>query len=393
MRKWRVVAWSGVALLAGAGIAWLAWPAPVRVEVAEAARGPLRVTVEGPGKVRVRDRFVVAAPVAGHLGRPTLRAGDEVREGEVVATIYPATPSPLDERTREELAARLSAARAGEAEARAALDRAGHAAVLAGKERERARALAVAGSITQRDLDAAEAAADESAHAVDMATAALRRAEREARATAALLAAPRGHGSAGLRVRSPAGGRVLRVVQESEGPVAAGAPIVEVGDPASVELRVDLLTTDAVRVGPGAPVELVGWGGDGALPGVVRLVEPSGFTKVSALGVEEQRVYVVVDPAAPGAWGRLSDGYAADGRIVVARREDALRVPAGALFREGGGWAVFAVEDGRARLRRVRVGDAADGALEVVEGLAPGAVVVVHPGDAVSDGARVRPVR
>jgi HlyD family secretion protein len=172
--------------------------------------------------------------------------------------------------------------------------------------------------------------------------------------------------------------------------VSAGTPILEVGDPGSVELRVDLLTGEAVRVRPGNPVELVNWGGDGTLRGVVRLVEPSAFTKVSALGVEEQRVYVLVDPSGPGAWAPLSDGYAADGRILVAERADATRVPAGALFRADDGWAVFVLEGGRARLRRIHVGDASDGAYEVTDGLGPGEVVLVHPGDKVREGVRVR---
>jgi HlyD family secretion protein len=261
------------------------------------------------------------------------------------------------------------------------------------RERARARSLAVGGSLPARDLDAAEAAADEAAHALEMAGAVVRRAEREAEATRALLEARGGPGAAGVVVRAPAAGRVLRVLQESEGPVAAGTPLLEIGDPARMELRVDLLTSEAVRVRPGAPVELLHWGGAGALHGRVRLVEPSAFTKVSALGVEEQRVYVIVDPVEAAEWAALADGFAADGRIAVADRADAVTAPLGALFRAEGGWAVYAVDGGRARLRRVRVGDASGTSMEILEGLAPGERVVVHPGDRVADGRRVREAR
>jgi HlyD family secretion protein len=217
------------------------------------------------------------------------------------------------------------------------------------------------------------------------------RARRETLATQASLVARVSPGGRGVEVRAPADGRVLRVLQESEGPVASGTPLLEVGDPERIELRLDLLTSEAVRVRTGAAVDLVNWGGDRVLPGRVRAVEPSAFTKISALGVEEQRVYVLVDPAAPGAWSPLSDGYAADGRVVAAEKADALCIPSGALFRQEGNWAVFVVEDGRARLRRVRIGDASGTSVEVLEGLEAGAPVVVHPGDKVRDGVRVRP--
>jgi HlyD family secretion protein len=389
--KVRTILWACGAAVVVAGGAWAAWPGPLTVDVSTAARGPLRATVEGPGRARVRDRYVVAAPVPGHLMRMTVRAGDAVHAGDVVAAVRPATPAPIDERTRGELEARLQASRAAENEAVAALERARHASAQAERERVRARSLAEAGSVTARDLDAAESAADQAAHGVEMAGAAVQRARRETQATQASLVARVRPGGRGVEVRAPADGRVLRVLQESEGPVASGTPLLEVGDPERIELRLDLLTIEAVRVRTGAAVDLVNWGGDRVLPGRVRAVEPSAFTKISALGVEEQRVYVLVDPAAPGAWSPLSDGYAADGRVVVAEKADALRIPSGALFRQEGNWAVFVVEDGRARLRKVRIGDASGTSVEVLEGLEAGAPVVVHPGDKVRDGARVRP--
>ena len=389
--KVRTILWACGAAVVVAGGTWAAWPGPLPVDVSTAARGPLRVTVEGPGRARVRDRYVVASPVPGHLMRMTVRAGDGVHAGDVVAAVRPATPAPIDERMRGELEARLLASRAAEDEAVAALERARHASAQAERERVRARSLAEAGSVTARDLDAAESTADQAAHGVEMAGAALQRARRETQATQASLAARAGPGGRGVEVRAPADGRVLRVLQESEGPVASGTPLLEVGNPEWIELRLDLLTSEAVRVRTGAAVDLVNWGGDRVLPGRVRAVEPSAFTKISALGVEEQRVYVLVDPAAPGAWSPLSDGYAADGRVVVAEKADALRIPSGALFRQEGNWAVFVVEDGKARLRKVRIGDASGTSVEVLEGLEAGAPVVVHPGDKVRDGARVRP--
>ena len=391
--KARTVLYTAAAALGLAGVAWVLWPAPLAVDAAPVERGPLRVTVEGPGRTRVRDRYVVAASVPGHLARMASRAGDAVRSGEVVAVVQPATPAPIDDRTRRELQARLEGARAAEAEARAAEERARHAAGQTERERTRARSLAAAGSMTTRDLDAAESAAEESVHALEMAEAALQRARRETQATGAMLETRAGPSGRGVAVRSPASGQVLRVLMESEGPVVAGAPLLEIGDPDRMELRIDLLTSEAVRVRPGAQVDLVNWGGDRVLPGRVRVVEPSAFTKVSALGVEEQRVNVLVDPAEPGAWSPLSDGYAADGRIVVAERSDALLVPAGALFRHEGGWAVYVLEAGRARIRKVRVGDASGSAFEVFEGLAPAETVLVFPGDKVRDGRRVRAVR
>jgi HlyD family secretion protein len=366
---------AAVGALVVAAIAWALWPAPLDVEVATVTEGPLRVTVEGPGRTRVRDRFVVAAPAPGHLGRIVLEAGDPVAAGQVVAVIRSAMPVPIDDRSRRELQARLEGAGAAEAEARAALERARDAADLARREQVRARTPAG------------------SAHAVEMAESALRRVQRERDAIRAQLDPKARPGGSPVPVTSPAAGRILRVLQESEGPVAAGTPLLEIGDPSCLELRVDLLTTEAVRVRPGARVEIVHWGGEGALAGSVRQVEPSAFTKVSALGIEEQRVYVLVDPVAGPGWAPLGDGFAADARIVVSERGDALQVPVGALFRSDGAWAIFVVEEGRTRLRKVQVGESSGDATEVIQGLAAGALVVLHPGDRIEDGKRVRPAR
>jgi HlyD family secretion protein len=385
-RRRLALAAAAAALLAAAALALR--PSPVAVETVAAARGPLRVTVEGPGRTRVRERFVVAAPVPGHLRRITVSAGDSVRAGEVVARVSASTPAPLDARTRAELRGRLAAARAAEVQARRALDRAQHAAALARTGLERARALAHGGSMAARELDEAEAQAAERGHELEMAEAATRQMRAEAEAAAAALAAGDGPGTAEIEVRAPCGGRVLRVLQESESPVAAGAPLLELGDPSRLEVRVDLLSSDAVRVHPRAAVEVTHWGGEGALRGAVRRVEPSAFTKVSALGVEEQRVYVLVDPQGEG-WQALGDGFAVDAAVVVSDLADVTQVPASALFRRGADWATFVVEGGRARLRGVRTGAASSDAVQIVSGLAPGERVVVHPSDALAEGVRV----
>jgi HlyD family secretion protein len=388
------------AAAAAAGlVAWLR-PAPVPVETALVVRGPIREVVEGTGRSRVRDRYLVAAPVSGHLGRLTVVEGERVVAGQPLAAIAPAASGPLDARTRAELAARLEAARAGEAEARAAVARAEVAAEVAAAEHRRVEALAAGGSVAQRDLELAGFTLRERTEEQRMAAHAVRRAAGEVAAARAMLAGAEAAGR-GERVvlRAPVAGLVLRLHRESEGPVAAGAPIVEVGDPAALEVELDLLTTQAVRVRSGAAVALVGWGGAGALAGRVRRVDPSAFTKVSALGVEEQRVHVVVDPVpGPEAWnapaagaGGLGDGYAVEAEVVVAERAEALKAPAGALFRSGERWATFVVEGGRARLRRLEVAERNAAEVAVAEGLQAGDRVVLHPTDKVSDGARVAP--
>ncbi len=391
MRARTAVALAALAVTAAAAAAWLR-PAPQPVETGAVIRGPIREVVEGTGRARVRDRFEVAAPVSGHLLRPAVDEGVRVEAGQPLGAIAPAAPGPLDARARAELAARLEAARAGEAEARAGLARAALADEEAAAALARAEALAAGGSLAGRELELAGFARRARAEERVMAGHAVRRAAGEVAAARAMLAGAEA-GGRGERVvlRSPAAGRVLRVHRESEGPVAAGAPLFEVGDPAALEVELDLLTAQAVRVRPGAAVALVGWGGEGALAGRVRRVDPSAFTKVSALGVEEQRVHVVVDPApGPEAWGALGDGWAVEAEVVVAERPEAVKAPAGALFRVGDRWAVFAVEGGRARLREVEIGERSAAEVAILRGLSPGERLVLHPTDKVGDGVKVR---
>jgi HlyD family secretion protein len=380
------------AIVGGATLAFL--PQPVPVETAQVGRGPLRVTVDGVGRTRVRDRYVVAAPTGGHLGRIALRAGDEVAAGQELAWIAPPASPLLDARTRAQLEAQIATAEAAEAQARAAIEQAELTKSQAYRERERARALVATQTLTQRELDAAEFELRAQARAVEAAELGAETAGRQvaaARATLAGFADGTPETAARIGVRSPAHGLVLRVYMENEGPVEAGTPLLEIGDPAGLELVVDLLTADAVRVAPGTRVEIDQWGGSGLLAGIVTRVEPSAFTKVSALGIEEQRVNAVVEPAPDGSgWPALRDGWRAEVRIVIWESGDALCVPSGALFREGEQWAAFVVEDGIARLRTTGVGHRGTSDMEVVSGLREGELVVLHPSDKLADGAEVK---
>jgi HlyD family secretion protein len=384
----RLITLGSIAALAAAA-AWLARRAPA-VETRPAVRGPIAEWVEGTGKARVRERHVVAAPAAGALERIEVHAGDRVRAGAAVAHVRPMTPAPLDARTRAATEARLAAARAAELEADAGLRRARVAEADAARVLSRSRALVRGSALSERDLEAAESAALAAGEQVLAARGAVERARAERRAVETLLAAPRTLAAGSLPVVSPVEGVVLRVRREDPGPIEAGTPILEVGDPGALEVALELLTEQAARVRPGAPVEVGGWGGD-PVAGVVRRIEPSAFTKVSALGVEEQRVLVLVDPAGEGApWAALGDGWRVEGRVVVAQRGDAVKVPASAAFRSERGWQAFVVEGGRARLRDVRIGATGADEVEIVSGIAGGERVILRPTSALGDGVRVR---
>jgi len=321
--------------------------------------------------------------------------GDAAPLGATLATLDPLRPAALDQRSRAEVEARVAAARAEltrrEADARQAVAEAELAAV----EFARREGLVDRGLVSRSQFDEARSRMRATEAARRAATAAIEVARYELEAAnAALRYTSSGEATKPLEtvpLRSPVEGRVLAVRQESAGVVAAGQPLLEVGDPAELEVEVEVLSRDAVRIAPGGRVLLERWGGEDALEGVVRTVEPTGFTKVSALGVEEQRVRVIADLASPTeAWRRLGDGYRVEAVFVVWERENALTVPTSALFRRNDGWAVFAVEGGRAREREVTVGPGSGLLTEVVAGLDEGDTVVVHPGDAVSDGVRVR---
>lgn len=401
MTRWRRRAATGAGLALAGVLVWLVFrPAPVRVEIGRVERGRLVVTVDEEGETRVHDRFVVAAPIAGRVARLTLEPGDAVPQGGVVARMHPV---PLDPRTRAEAAARLEAAQAAVREATAQVENARAALEQAQRSAARARQLGRSGTIGREEQEMAELDETLRGKELEASQFAERAAAYNLEAARAALMAPGGDGNQALvaacesgepgciELRSPVAGRVLRVPEKSERVVTAGAPLLEIGDPAALEIVVDLLSTDAVKVHPGAAMLIEEWGGAAPLAARVRRVEPSGFTKLSALGVEEQRVNVIGDFT--GDSGGLGDGYRVEARIVVAEADDALLVPSSALFRRQDAWHVFAVVGGRAALRRVEIGRATPQRTELLGGLAAGDAVVLHPGDQVADGVRIAATR
>jgi HlyD family secretion protein len=368
----------------------------VPVDLAEVKRGPLTVTVEEEGKTRVRERYLVSAPVAGYVRRIGVKAGDAVAAGQVIAVIEPARSVALDPRTRAQAQAQVSAAQAALAAAQENARAAAAGAQLAQQERVRAESLRQSNFISAQVLDsartaetrarAAEAAAQ---HAVRVARFDLETARAAVASTARLQA---GGAAERVQVRAPVAAHVLKLLHESEGAVAAGQPLLEIGDPASLEVEVEVLSTHAVKIAPGSKVILDRWGGAQPVAGTVRVVEPSGFTKISALGVEEQRVRVIVDFSSPReAWARLGDGYRVEARFVLWEGQDVLQLPTSALFRQGEGWAAFVLDGRRVRLTPVEIGQRAGLASQVVSGLKAGDRVVAHPDETIEDGVRVKP--
>ncbi|MFO1272789.1 MAG: efflux RND transporter periplasmic adaptor subunit [Rubrivivax sp.] len=381
------------ALLLAALLAWAFAPRPQPVEVATATVGPFETTVDEDARTRLLDRYVVSAPLAGRLQRIALREGDAVEEGSVVATLMPLLSPMLDERTLREQQARVGAA---EASARRAITRIEAAKVgleQARVELARTEQLAQQGFVAPTKIDADRLAAQAAQKELDTAVENDHVARHELEQARAALGAVRGGSGAAFVLRSPVKGRVLKVHQTSETTVALGAPLVEVGDTAKMEVLAELLTTDALAARPGSAVRIERWGGPGVLQGRVRRVEPAAFTKVSALGVEEQRVNVLIAITSPAAeWAALGDGYRVGVRIVTRREEKALQVPVSAVFpRPGGeGHAVFVVDGGRARLRPVTVEARNGHEAWLRDGLAAGATVIVYPPANVADGVRVR---
>jgi HlyD family secretion protein len=394
----RRVAWAagGVAVVAALAIALR--PAPVLVDVAVAVRGPLRVTVDEDGRTRIKERYVIAAPVFGRVQRTSLKAGDKVEAGKtVVAVIDPVDPSLLDARERATAQARLRAAEEAVKASQARQEKARAILALETNNLTRARQIGPTRGMSQEEVDRVEHAERIAREEVRAAQFAVRIAEYEAEQARIVLARYGPVVSAEAEthrfdVRSPIDGKVLKVHQESEAVIPAGTRLVEVGNPLDLEVEIDVLSRDAVRIAPGAKAELDHWGGDALLRARVRLVEPAGFLKVSALGIEEQRVYVIadlVDP--PAARPRLGDGYRVEARIVVWEAADVLKVPAGAVFPHSDGHAVYAVIRGRAVLTPVRVGHSDGRETEVLDGLTADDVVIVHAGDRVVPGAAVKP--
>jgi HlyD family secretion protein len=359
---------------------------PVPVEVAEVRRDTMTVQVGDEGRTRARDRFVIAAPVAGRLSRSRVEEGAEVSAGDVLATL---SPPPADPRARSEARAAVEAAQARLERARAAETEGESAYEQALREFERRRSLLEQGALTREAVERYESASRTARLTLESARAEVRSAEADLAAARARLidADPEASPGRTVAVRAPVRGAVLRVLEESERVVPAGTPLFEIADPGGLEVVVDLLTEEAVRVSLGDPVILTGWGGDEALDGTVRLVEPEAFTEISALGVKEQRVNVIVDLArAPES---LGSGYKVDAAITVWREADVLTVPTSALFQGSGGWRVFVVEAGRARLREVQVGRRGAQRAQVLSGLEGGELVITFPSNLVSQGVRV----
>jgi HlyD family secretion protein len=397
MKTRNKIALAAAALVAAGLGAWALRPQPVVVEIAEATRGTFEQAVSDDGKTRVRERYTVSAPLAGRVERIRLKAGDAVKAGQAVAVLRPSAPAFLDARAARELEARVGAAEAQQARARAEVARVSAQRDQARADLERQGRLAREGFVSatareqaelalrtaERTLEAAKFAEDAAGHDVQQARAALvrYRAESGARVPSATA----------WEVTAPVAGRVLKVVQESEGPVALGAPLLEIADSRSLEAVVDVLSQESVGIRPGMPARIDLGPGVPPLAARVRLVEPAAFTKISALGVEEQRVNVVLDFAEPlDRVQTLGDGFRVEASIVTHRVEDAVKTPVGALFRDGGGWAVFAVEGTRAVKRPVKAPRRNGVEAQIEAGLSAGEQVVVYPPDTLRDGARIR---
>ncbi len=388
---WTVV----VVVLVGAGV-YAFMPQPVPVDLGAVARGALSVTVDDEGRTRVKEIYVVSAPTSGRVLRIERHVGDEVVAGEtVLATVEPSEPAFLDLRSRRQAESTVTAAAAAKAWADAEVARADAELDFARADQERAKTLAARDTISQRALERAELGVKTRRAALATAEAALRVKTFELETARASLINPgdletlAAAGGCCVEVRAPVSGRVLRLLHESESVIAAGAPLLEIGDPEDLEIVIDLLSTDAVKIAVGAEVVIEDWGG-GPLAGRVRRVEPYGFTKLSALGIEEQRVNVIVDLTdPPERWRALGHGYRVEARILIWHADDVLKLPVSALFREGETWAVFVLRDGRARLNPVVLGQRNSFEAEILDGLDEGARVVLHPSDRVEDGVRI----
>jgi HlyD family secretion protein len=366
-------------------------PQPVEVDVGIASRAPLRVTIEQEGRTRVVDRYLITAPVAGYARRIELDVGNAVERGATLAELEPMRAEVLDVRRRAEAKAHVAAA---EATVRAAEQRSSAAASnasLAQRELQRVRAQRLTGYVSASTEERAANEAERSAAELRSAQFGVATARHELEAARTSLKYAAGGSSAEpIAIRAPVAGRVLKIPRKSEGTVSTGQPLLEIGDPRALEVEVDVLSADAVRIPPHARVIFERWGGEAPLEGAVRVIEPAGFTKVSALGVEEQRVWVIVALTSPAAqWQRLGDGYRVEASFVLWEANDVLQIPASALFRDGDRWAVFVVEEGKAIKRHVKIGQRNGLSAQVVSGINAGEQLIVHPDDRVREGRRV----
>ena len=368
-------------------VAYVFRPKPVEVETAAVVKGPLQVTIDEDGETRAHDRFTLAAPIAGHLSRIQVHEGDQVGSETVVASI---SPLPLDAREIAEIHARIQSAEARKREADELLARAETDQAQTLRDLERARLLFREKIIPQQELEQAESKQASSAKEVSAAKYRVRSAAAEVdREKAGLVSLEAQQNQSGkiIAIRPPSRCRILRILEKSERVVPFGTPLVILSNPAKIEVVVDLLSTDAVKVKPGAPVIIENWGGPAPLRARVRLVEPYGFTKVSALGIEEQRVNVIADFVDPPQG--LGDGYRVDARVVLWQSSSVVKVPSSALFRSGQAWNVFAIENGRAHIVPVEIDHRNASEAEITGGLKEGALVILHPANDLKDNARV----
>lgn len=371
-------------------------PKAVEVDLAAVVRDRLQVTIEEEGRTRLKDRFVITAPVAGYMERIRAKVGDKVAKGQTVVTLEPLRSPVLDPRSRAEAEAAVKAAEAALNAAREKESAAGADAAYLEKRLERMKSLYSKGSIAKDQYDQTEAEAKKvraihlsAGSAVDIARADLERAK-----TALLnFSAARGiiPGRHKVHVASPVAGSIFRIHRESEGTVNVGEPLLDVGDVRNLEVRTEVLSSDAVKINPGTPVFFKRWGGEGTLAGTVRVVEPAGFTKISSLGVEEQRVLIIADITSPAdTWRSLGDAYRLEAHFIIWEGKNVLQVPTSALFRSGDAWAVFVEENGKARMRLIKIGERNGLAAEIISGLKENERVVTHPGDTIRDGSKIR---
>jgi HlyD family secretion protein len=381
---------AGLAALGGLVFAWL--PDPLPVDLVQVRRGTIRVTVDEDGRTRVKDRYVVSAPLLATSARIELHPGDPIAERQLLARLMPLEPALLDSRTQAQAERRVASAVAGRKQAESAVLRARSVLDYATSEIERQRELSRQGATAERALETAELQERTAREELASSEFALRVAGYEVEM--ARLNLERQSGGPGtqdnIELASPVSGQILRVIQESAGVVQPGTPLMELGDVKALEIVADVLTSDAVHIKPTARAWIDRWGGDAALSAHVRSIEPSAFTRVSALGVEEQRVNVILDLDEPYAkWSALGDGYRVEVRILTWQADNALVVPESAIFRRNERWATFAVRNGRAEIVFLEVGHRNGELAEVLGGLSDGMEVIVHPSDRVAPGVKV----
>lgn len=396
MKSQRRIILYGIAAVIILVIGYGFMPKPILVETAEAQRGHMRVTIEEEGKTRVINRFIVSAPVAGFSLRIGLDIGDSVSKGDRITELEPLRSNVLDPRSRAEAKARAAAAEASLLAAKENARSAKANADFANKEGERVRQLFKDSLVTQEKLDTAEAdmqrtdaALKSSEFAVEVA-----RHQKEAALSALKYSAAQETGSVKEKVliKAPVSGSVLKIHHESEGVVSAGETLIEIGDPRALEVQVDVLSADAVKLKPGMPVLFERWGGNKPLQGRVRSIEPAGFTRVSALGVEEQRVLVISDIVSPPEeWRQLGDGYRVEAHFILWEDNNVLQIPSSALFRTGNDWSVFLIKNKKAQHRVVQIGYRNGLYTQVVSGLSEGEMVIPHPDNSIKDSSSVRP--